>query len=465
MIQTHLEAASPLSLVYAIPDHPWVDDAAGADVRIAMTVGVPGRAEGVLERIVREEEKTEGGSRVTLTRLRGPINADLTVGVDVTKAVSLQANQGLSCPGVKLHGSGFIVTPQEANALGLGRISGLERHIRPYLNGRDLNQRSRGLMVIDLFGLSVDHVQSRFPEVYQWILNRVKPEREAKAAGGTRDSMQYARQWWLFGKTRNEFRPALSGLERYTATTETSRHRFFVFLDASILSDNKLITIALDDGFYLGVLSSRLHVAYSIATGGWLGVGNDSVYVKTRCFETFPFPACAEAHKERIRALAESLDNHRKRQQSQFSALSITDMYNVIAKIRSEEPLNSKDKLVHEQGIVSVLKQLHDDLDAAVFDAYGWPQDLSDDEILRRLVDLNRERAEEEKRGIIRWLRPEYQNPNGAQAASTTQGACRSSRNHAKHLQPSQVQNAPGPRHCPSRPRPSAPCSPSSRPA
>ena len=98
-------------------------------------------------------------------------------------------------------------------------------------------------------------------------------------------------------------------------------------------------------------------------------------------------------------------------------------MYNVIAKIRSEEPLNSKDKLVHEQGMVSVLKQLHDDLDAAVFDAYGWPQDLSDDEILRRLVDLNRERAEEEKRGIIRWLRPEYQNPNGAQAASTTQGA------------------------------------------
>jgi len=296
VIQNHLEAASPLSLIYAIPDHPWVDDSAGADVRIAMTVGVAGRAEAVLERIVREEEKTEGGSRVTLTRLRGLINADLTVGVDVTKAVPLQANQGLSCPGVKLHGSGFIVTPQEADALGLGRISGLERHIRPYLNGRDLNQRSRGLMVIDLFGLSVDHVQSRFPEVYQWILNRVKPEREAKAGDGTRDSIQYARQWWLFGKTRNEFHPALSGLERYTATTETSRHRFFVFLDASILSDNKLITIALDDGFYLGVLSSRLHVAYSVATGGWLGVGNDSVYVKSRCFETFPFPACAEAH-------------------------------------------------------------------------------------------------------------------------------------------------------------------------
>ena len=207
VIQTHLEAASPLSLVYAIPDHPWVDDAAGADVRIAMTVGVAGRAEGVLERVVREEEKTEDGSRVTLTRLRGLINADLTVGVDVTKAVPLQANQGLSCPGVKLHGSGFIVTPQEADSLGLGRIAGLENHIRPYLNGRDLNQRSRNVMVIDLFGLTIDEVKDRFPEVYQRVLNRVKPERDQNNRAAYRD------QWWIFGEPRKDFRPALDRSE------------------------------------------------------------------------------------------------------------------------------------------------------------------------------------------------------------------------------------------------------------
>ncbi len=58
-----------------------------------------------------------------------------------------------------------------------------------------------------------------------------------------------------------------------------------------------------------------------------------------------------------------------------------------------------------------------------MFDAYGWPHDLSDDEILRRLVDLNRERAEEEKRGLIRWLRPEFQNPEGTRPAAATQGA------------------------------------------
>jgi hypothetical protein len=90
--------------------------------------------------------------------------------------------------------------------------------------------------------------------------------------------------------------------------------------------------------------------------------------------------------------------------------LTMTGMYNVLEKLRSGEDLTPKEKQIHEKGLVSVLKQIHDELDAAVFDAYGWPHDLTDEEILERLVALNHERAEEEKRGLIRWLRPEFQN-------------------------------------------------------
>ena len=196
-----------------------------------------------------------------------------------------------------------------------------------------------------------------------------------------------------------------------------------MFLDSSVLSDNKLITIALEGGYFLGVLSSRVHTAFATAAGWWLGVGNDSVYVKSRSFETFPFPDCADALINRILSLSENLDAHRKRQQSRFATLTITDMYNVLAKLRSNEPLSEKEKVIHEQGLVSVLKQIHDDMDAAVVEAYGWPHDLVDDEILRRLVELNRERAEEEKRGLVRWLRPDYQNPDGPREAAATQGA------------------------------------------
>jgi len=93
-------------------------------------------------------------------------------------------------------------------------------------------------------------------------------------------------------------------------------------------------------------------------------------------------------------------------------------MYNVLEKLRSGDALTAKDKVIHEQGLVSVLRKLHDDLDAAVFDAYGWPHDLTDEQILERLVLLNAERAAEERRGLVRWLRPAFQNPTGAKAAT-----------------------------------------------
>jgi hypothetical protein len=88
-------------------------------------------------------------------------------------------------------------------------------------------------------------------------------------------------------------------------------------------------------------------------------------------------------------------------------------------KLWAGETLTDKEKTIHEQGLVSVVKQIHDDLDAAVFEAYGWPVTLTDEEILERLVALNAKRAAEEQRGLIRWLRPDFQNPSGEQAIGT----------------------------------------------
>jgi len=107
-------------------------------------------------------------------------------------------------------------------------------------------------------------------------------------------------------------------------------------------------------------------------------------------------------------------------------------------KLRKEEALNEKEREINQQGLVSTLRELHDELDRQVFEAYGW-QDLakalvgkggattplpeksdeqaqSEEELLSRLVALNHERAAEEKSGKIRWLRPDYQNPDAKQA-------------------------------------------------
>jgi hypothetical protein len=124
----------------------------------------------------------------------------------------------------------------------------------------------------------------------------------------------------------------------------------------------------------------------------------------------------------------------------------MTGMYNVLEKLRSGEPLNAKEQQIHEWGLVSVLKQIHDDLDQAVAEAYGWPATLTDEEILERLVALNHERAEEEKRGLIRYLRPEFQNPTGTtqQTLATTEEEAEET--PAVPLKPAKIKKQPWPK-------------------
>ena len=431
-----------IHLAFAIPDHPWVDSADGAAVRIAMTVAAPGAGEGRLCTVTAEREGRGEGLEVELVERSGTIHADLSIGADVAAAQALGANGGIRSPGFKLHGAGFIVTPEEA--------AGLEADapIKPYRNGRDLTDRPRDVKLIDLFGFDADEVRRRWPATYQWVLERVKPERDHNNRASYRDN------WWTFGEPRKELRPALAALRRYIGTTETSKHRVFQFLDAAIAPDNMLIAIALDDAYWLGVLSSRVHVVWALATGGRLGVGNDPRYNKSRCFETFPFPVSTPAQQARIRDLAEQIDAHRKRVLAAHDELTLTGLYNVLVKVGAgDTPLNAKEKAIHEKGLVAVLKSLHDELDAAVLDAYGWadllpgpstlrPFDkltaqgergsgrtaltvrgepveprLVEQTILERLVALNTQRRAEEDAGTIRWLRPEFQAPSATQTS------------------------------------------------
>lgn len=395
-----------LSLVYAVPDHPWVDSANGAAVRIAMTVAAPGQHEGRLYSVQTEADGDFGEVAVSLDEQRGQIHPDLTIGANVAGAVALRAMLGVSSPGVKLHGAGFIVTRQEAASLGLGAVPGLEQHIREYRNGRDLAATPRDVLVIDMFGLTAEAVRQRYPATYQWLLERVKPERDQNNRATYRDN------WWLFGEPRKDLRPALVGLPRYIATVVTAKHRVFQFLDAAVLADDALMCIASDEALNLGVLSSAVHVQWALATGSTLE--DRPRYIKSTCFEAFPFPDLdpAGALAERIRTLAEQIDAHRKAQQAAHADATLTAVYNVLEKLRSGEALTTKEKVIHEHGLVGVLKSLHDELDAAVLQAYGWA-DLSlpanTDTLLVRLVELNAKRAAEEAAGTVRWLRPEFQ--------------------------------------------------------
>jgi len=409
VLERYLKADKPISLVFAVPDHPWQKAPKKAAVRIAMTVAERGERIGRLAEVTEERELDTNQPRVTVAERDGRINPDLSIGADLTTVRELNACVGLSSPGVKLHGNGFILTPQRASALGVSQSPEMSRVIKPYLHNRDLKGRPRGVLVIDLFGYSQSDLRQRLPQVWQRLHDSVKVYREAQFnRSPTNDARLYLEKWWLFGKPREELRQAIKGLERLIVTGETSKHRFFEFFPANTIADNMVRVIASDDAFHLGVLSSRAHTAFSLRKGGWIGAGNDPRY-QAECFSTFPFPDASDAQKGRIRALAEELDSLRKKVLAEHDFLTMTKLYNVRERLKSGELLDESEKAIHDAGCVGVIHELHNKIDAAVAEAYGWPADLSDDDILARLVALNKERAEEEKRGIIRWLRPEYQ--------------------------------------------------------
>jgi hypothetical protein len=410
VLEQHLHE---LHLAYAVPDHPWVDSADGAAVRIAMTVAAPGSGTGLLQTVIDESGIDGDAVHVDLADKTGNIHADLSLGANVSGAQPLQANDGLCGMGVALHGSGFILAPEIADTMSAHGTT----VIKPYLGGKDLLQSRRERYLIDFSGLEQEAARQANPAAFQHVIDYVKPERDHNSRTSIREL------WWRFGWERPQLRKALAGLPRYIGTTETAKHRVFQFIDGSVLADHMVVCIALADAWQLGVLSSRVHVTWALAAGGTLE--DRPRYNKTRCFDPFPFPAATPEQQARIRALAEELDAHRKRQQAAHPELTLTGMYNVLEKLRTGEPLTAKDKTIHEQGLVSVLKQLHDELDAAVLDAYGWSdlrpspasgggaggEGLNTDALLERLVALNAERRREEAAGRVRWLRPEFQNP------------------------------------------------------
>ncbi|MEA5567648.1 class I SAM-dependent DNA methyltransferase, partial [Anabaena sp. UHCC 0399] len=421
VIHFHQNQKNPIKLSFAIPDHPWVDG--GAAVTVAMTGAVLDDSKktgnipqmGIVVAKGEGETPEESADRVEVQyHSVGYIFSNLKSGVDIANTIPLQANKELSTKGMMLSGQGFILDTVELKILNYN-INNLPDVIKIYRNGRDLISLEKERFIIDLFGLTKEQVIYRYPTIYQWILQRVKPERDSNNRKTYRD------YWWIFSEPRAKIRPAIFNLNRYIATPRTTKHRFFTFLNSNIISESEIIMIALSDAYFLGILSSKIHVIWALEAGGDLG-GNTPRYNNSVCFNPFPFPDATTEQKEKIRDLGEKLDAHRKQVQAQHPDVTITGMYNLLEKLRAKQTFTDADRKYNDKALVSILKQIHDELDAAVFAAYGWSNNISNDEILEGLVNLNAERAAEERNGLIRWLRPEYQAPNEVTTQVTIAG-------------------------------------------
>ncbi|MBP6571548.1 MAG: class I SAM-dependent DNA methyltransferase, partial [Gemmatimonadales bacterium] len=389
------------AIIWAIPDHYWNDGGDDARVRVAMTVLARNVSSATLVRV-------DGNADVVSVTRVPRLNTDLSAHADValTASVPLASNQGLCSNGFKLHGKGFVIGDDEAR-----RLMEISSHsvevLRPFRNGMDIVTRPRGVWVID-FGFLSEEEARRYAPLFDIVRDRVKPERDANAQPAYREF------WWRFGRPRGELRDALSGLRRYAVTVKTAKHRLFTFLSSDIAPDDGLTVTASDDAFILGTLSSTIHISWALGAGSQFGIDATPRYDKGPCFEAFPFPTPSQPLRAAIAGVAERIEAHRKSAMQSSPRAGLTILYNVVDKLRSGEALTPKERVIHEAAACGILRDMHDELDALVAEAYGWPWPMEKEEILERLVTLHDERVAEEQRGVIRWLRPEYQIPRFA---------------------------------------------------
>lgn len=405
VLERHLTGPRPVRIVYAMADHPWIKGEGRAAVRIAMSVveaGAPNGA-GRVDRVISEAGLDTETPDIRIETRRGDIGSDLSLSLG-RQVAPLRANADLCARGVQLMGAGFAVTPREAAALFELSAPGWRNPARPYRNGRDLADRARGLVAIDLFGLTEAEARRGHAGFYQHLLETVKVARDRNNRAAYRDN------WWLFGEPRRELRAALEGLPRYIVTAETAKHRWFRFQNAEVLADNKLVVVASDSAAVLGVLSSSVHAVWFAAHCGRIGVyDGDAVYVKGVCFDAFPFPDLAGPIRRELEDLAEELDACRDQVLARSDALTMTTLYNLRDRKRSGEPLTVDEKRLCDAGRVGIIDDLHTRIDRCVERAYGWDDRPDAAAVLERLNTLNAARSAEEAQGQVRYLRPDFQ--------------------------------------------------------
>ena len=311
------------------------------------------------------------------------INADLSAGEDLTKSLPLVENQGIAFQGPVKVGQ-FEVEPDVARKMLSAPINpnGFSNSevVIPWIIAKDLTDRPKGMYIVD-FKDRTESEAALFEMPFEYVRHYVYPSRLENKRQRRRE------YWWHHGEKNFGMRKALSGLRRYIATPRVSKHRFFVFVPVETLADSRVVVIARDGEYFVGILESIIHKTWSLGSSSRHGVGNDITYNIESCFDTFPFPwppgtePSGEADS-RVRAIASAARE----------LVRLRDTWLNPPGIALEELKNRTLTNLYNQR-PEWLANAHRALDEAVFVAYGWPSDLAKEDILARLLALNHERA------------------------------------------------------------------------
>jgi type II restriction/modification system DNA methylase subunit YeeA len=423
-------------------DEPWVNE--GAAVRVSLIgFGNPVPSlRGEAEAIQNKKLDRHGAAPLAMTaRLDGQpveaIHADLTTGhgINLSQAKPLPENANTAYLGIQKTGP-FDLPGQEARTwLGLPNPNGRPNSdvAKPWYNGLDITRRPRDMWIVD-FGTDLPESDaSLYEQPFTFTKQHVQPTRVGKREARTNE------MWWLFQWSRPLMRRAIKDLPRFVVTPEVSKHRVFAWLKPPIVPDKNLTVIARSDDTTFGILHSRFHELWSLRLG--TSLEDRPRYTPTTTFETFPFPEGLTPRDtaypldkgggeqgepgdsttgnppqppfikggaaERIAAAAKKLNELRE---AWLNPPEWVDWVITPEEEKAGFPKRPVAKPGHEADLKkrtlthlynarpAWLDLAHKALDQAVAAAYGWTDytpDMPDDEILRRLLALNLQRAKE----------------------------------------------------------------------
>ncbi|MBI5934114.1 MAG: class I SAM-dependent DNA methyltransferase [Chloroflexi bacterium] len=369
-------------IFWAQSDHEWILD--GAAVNVSM-IGFDNG-----------QEKTRDLDNNHVNA----IHSDLTSETNITIASRLIENANISFM-ADTKGGSFDITNEQAQEIlkSTSNPNGKPNSdvIKKWVNGSDIVQNSRNMWIID-FGVDMPIEQaSQYEAPFEYVKKHVFPERK------NNKRQSYREKWWIHAEPRPEMRRQFIGKKRFIATVSVAKHRIFTWLGTETIPDHALIIFTREDDYFFGILHSRPHEVWALKQG--TSLEDRPRYTPTTTFETFPFPWAPGKEPKgdpRVKAIgqaAQELVEQRDRW------LNATPTALSGASPKSDEPQSDLGEA--GRGAKRTLTNLynqrptwldlaHKRLDEAVFTAYGWQSDLSDEEILERLLKLNLERGRQD---------------------------------------------------------------------
>ncbi|MBN1452652.1 MAG: class I SAM-dependent DNA methyltransferase [Anaerolineales bacterium] len=358
-------------IFWAQSDRDWILD--GATVHVSMV----GFDNGI------DKKKVLNNQSVS------EIHSDLSSSVNLTQVVGLIENAGI-CFRSDEKGGPFDIDEETAikmlNARNNPNGKPNSDVVRPYFNAKDILQGWQNHWIIDFGSETIIEDASCFEMPFEFVKLTVKP---------VRDKVRNQREktyWWLHRRPAPDMRIAIQNLQRFMVTPAVSKHRVFAWLSGNSIPDHQLHVIARDDDYFFGILHSIVHELWARATGTQLREAESGFrYTPSTCFETFPFPwppGAEPLDDPRVGAIAQAAQELVE-QRERWLNLQTSEVFETSEVLR--DPKRTLTNLYNARP--TWLELAHKKLDEAVFAAYGWPSDLSDEEILERLLALNLARA------------------------------------------------------------------------